>query len=277
GSLRRVSHSRARTRASRARQMKRQMRRAGLAAIAAVALAGCSKERTGTIAGPPLTIAPPDDAAAQEAPAKEESSPIIATFIDLSASGAPLKFRACEQIAVSVARGKATALGEKLGVGDVLLAQGAGGFDVKGEGMALVATIRPRVCEPNQATTITKQLIRATAAPELTWANGAMHAHLDVERDHATVAYMGRLEGTAPVAEHTHDTSWEILCTIDARGTVIIDGKPTRVGPRQIVAIPPGKKHSWKPDEGMKLVAIQFYSPPGPEQRFKTLAGVDAN
>ncbi len=253
------------------------MLRVGLALVAVVAVSGCSKERTGTIVGPPLTIAPPDDASAQESPSKEPSSPIVATFIDLSAAGAPLKFRACEQIVVSVARGKATALGESLKVGDLLLAQGAGGFDVKGEGMALVATMRPHVCEPSQATSITKQVIRATAAPELTWANGAMHAHLDVEGDRATVAYVGRLEGTAPVAEHAHDTSWEILCDIQGDGTITIDGKPTRVGPRQIVAIPPGKKHSWKPDEGSKLVAIQFYSPPGPEQRFKALAGVDAN
>lgn len=248
-----------------------------MAVLAAVAVAGCSKERTGTVVGPPLTIAPPDEAgAAQEAP-KEESSPIVATFIDLSAGGAPLKFRACEQIAVSVARGKASALGETLNVGDVLLAQGAGGFEVKGQGMALVATVRPRVCEPNQASSITKQVVRATAAPELTWANGTMHAHLDVERDRATIAYIGRLEGTSPVAEHSHDTSWEILGVIDAHGICVIDGKSVPVAPRQILAIPPGKKHSWKPDVGTKLVAIQFYSPPGPEQRFKALAGIDAN
>jgi mannose-6-phosphate isomerase-like protein (cupin superfamily) len=253
------------------------MTRARWSVLAAIAVAGCSKERTGTVVGPPLTIAPPDDVSAPRETPTEASSPILATFIDLSAAGAPLKFRACEQIVVSVARGKASALGESLTVGDLLIAQGAGGFDVKGEGLALVATVRPHVCEPNQASSITKQVVRATAAPELTWANGAMHAHLDVDRERATTAYIGRLEGTAPVAEHSHDASWEILCVIDARGTAVIDGKTIRVGPRQILAIPPGKKHSWKPDGASKLVAIQFYSPPGPEQRFKALAGIDAN
>ena len=28
--------------------------------------------------------------------------------------------------------------------------------------------------------------------------------------------------------------------------------------------------HSWTPDPGSKLVAVQMYWPPGPEQRFKT-------
>ena len=259
------------------------MTRVRFVVLAVIAVAGCSKERTGTVVGPPLTIAPPEDAGAAQDTRREESSPIIATFIDLSAAGAPLKFRACEQIIVSVVRGNARALGEILTVGDVLLTQGAGSFDVKGDGMALVATVRPRVCEPNQvssfprAASIAKEVVRGSAAPELTWANGAMHAHLDVERDHATTAYIGRLEGSAPVADHSHDTSWEILCVIDARGTATVDGKQIRVGPRQIVAIAPGKKHSWKPDEGTKLVAIQLYSAPGPEQRFKALAGTDAN
>ena len=253
------------------------MTRAWSVALAAIVVAGCSKERTGTVVGPPLTIAPADESSTARPTPTEESSPILATFIDLSASGAPLKFRACEQIAVSVARGKASALGETLNVGDLLLAQGAGGFDVKGEGLALVATVRPHVCEPNQASSITKHVVRANAAPQLTWANGAMHAHLDVEGERATTAYIGRLEGAAPVAEHSHDGAWEILCVIDAHGMGVIDEKVIRVAPRQILAIPPGKRHSWKPDAGTKLVAIQFYSPPGPEQRFKGLAGIDAN
>ena len=44
-----------------------------------------------------------------------------------------------------------------------------------------------------------------------------------------------------------------------------------------MVPVPPGVKHSWKPDPGTKLVAVQFYSPPGPEQRFKALAAAAAD
>ena len=89
-------------------------------------------------------------------------------------------------------------------------------------------------------------------------------------------AYMGRLEGIAPVAEHVHPDSWEILCAVDAAGTFTLDGKDQRLGPKQIVVVPPNTKHAWKPDDGKKLVAIQLYGPPGPEQRFKKLAEQDA-
>ena len=42
-------------------------------------------------------------------------------------------------------------------------------------------------------------------------------------------------------------------------------------------AVPPATKHAWKPDEGSTLVAIQLYTPPGPEQRFKALAAAAAD
>jgi len=117
-----------------------------------------------------------------------------------------------------------------------------------------------------------KHLVRATAARDLTWAGGTMHAHLDLESDVSPELYVGRLEGTAPVAEHVHESSWEILCAVEAAGMLTLDGKPSRVGSRSIVADPPNTRHSWKPDDGSKLVAIQLYTPPGPEQRFKKLA-----
>ena len=54
-----------------------------------------------------------------------------------------------------------------------------------------------------------------------------------------------------------------------------LDGKEQRLGPHEIVRVPPGVKHSWKPDPGSKLVAVQMYAPPGPEQRFKALADAE--
>ena len=63
---------------------------------------------------------------------------------------------------------------------------------------------------------------------------GTVSAHLDVQ---SPELYLGHLEGTAPVAEHSH--------------------------------------HAWRPKAGSKLVAVQMYSPPGPEQRFVALAAAD--
>ena len=101
-----------------------------------------------------------------------------------------------------------------------------------------------------------------------------MSAHLDVTRASALAPelYLGRLEGTAAVAEHSHAEAWEILATVDAKGTLVLDGTEGPVGPRQIVIIPPGTKHAYQPSPGSKLVAVQMYAPPGPEQRFVALA-----
>ena len=102
-----------------------------------------------------------------------------------------------------------------------------------------------------------------------------MSARLDVGPKASPDLYLGRLEGTAAVAEHVHEKSWEVLAAIDAAGTFTLDGKEQRLGPRQVVFVPPNTKHAWKPDQGSKLVALQMYSPPGPEQRFIALAAAE--
>jgi mannose-6-phosphate isomerase-like protein (cupin superfamily) len=99
-----------------------------------------------------------------------------------------------------------------------------------------------------------------------------MSAHLDVTPAASPELYLGRLEGTAPVAEHSHSGSWEVLAVVEANGMLALDGTEGHVGPRQIVMIPAGAKHAWNPEAGSKLVALQMYAPPGPEQRFVALA-----
>jgi mannose-6-phosphate isomerase-like protein (cupin superfamily) len=163
-----------------------------------------------------------------------------------------------------------TVAGDALGVGDVeaFVAAQPTKVDVQGAGLAVVATTTVP-CE----TPAGKRIVRATQAPELTFMGGAMHAHLDLDdRALAPSAYLGRLSGTAPVAEHSHQGSWETLCAVEAAGTFTLAGRDQRLGPRTCVSVPPDVKHSWKPDPGSSLVAIQMYAPPGPEQRFKKLA-----
>ena len=72
-----------------------------------------------------------------------------------------------------------------------------------------------------------------------------------------------------------HKGTWEILAAIDAAGTFVLDGRESRLAPRQVVVVPPDTKHEWRPDPGSKLVAVQMYSPPGPEQRFLALAAAE--
>jgi mannose-6-phosphate isomerase-like protein (cupin superfamily) len=245
-----------------------------LAAVAASA--GCSKkESTGTVVGPPLTYEPRDagfpasDAGLEPA----SKSPVLAVFVDLQPRGAPVKVRACEYVVLAIAKGHASVLGEELGVGDTAVFHGAGGFDVKGEGLGLLAAIHDETCTgPSPDERMTKVVVKASRAPDLAWAGGKMHAHLDVQTELGRSAYVGRLEVGAAVPEHQHDGSWEVLATIEGKGTLTVAGKPIELAPRSVVAIPPATKHAFVPTDGAHLVAIQIYTPPGPEERFKALA-----
>jgi quercetin dioxygenase-like cupin family protein len=222
-----------------------------------------------------LTLACACSRSSSDGPEAGATAPVTARFVDLSASPTDMGANMCETAYVDVVRGTAQALGESLAAGDVLMVQGPDPFAVTGDGLAVFAVVVVPRCTPKARPVgpIT-HVVRASAAPDLTWAGGAMHAHLDLDKEVSLELYLGRLEGTAPVAEHLHEASWEILCAAEASGTFTLDGKATRLGPRGIVFVPPNTKHSWAPDPGSKLVAVQLYDPPGPEQRFKKLAGV---
>jgi hypothetical protein len=206
-------------------------------------------------------------------PATSDREPIAAAFIDVVSTPTHLRVARCDELVLAVMSGSVRAEGEELAAGDVLLVEGEGTVDPTGSGVAVVASVRARPCDerPDRR----KRLVRAGLAPELVWAGGAMRAHLDVEKETSPYAYVGRLAGSASVAEHAHAGAWEVLCALEAAGTFTLDGVPQRLAPRTCARVPPDVKHSWKPDEGTTLVAVQFYDPPGPEQRFKKLAQDD--
>jgi hypothetical protein len=201
---------------------------------------------------------------------------VNAQFVDLTPKAIPYALRACDELLVAVAKGKATADSEKLQAGEVYVVFGAGEVKLQGSGLAVVAMVQRESCDENSQRS-RRTVVKGGAAPDLAFAGGKMHAHLDVEREVSPDVYLGRLSGSAPVAEHTHPDSTEIICAIEAAGTFTLDGKDQRLGPRHIVSVPPATKHAWKPDPGSTLVAIQLYSPPGPEQRFKALAAAAAD
>jgi quercetin dioxygenase-like cupin family protein len=118
------------------------------------------------------------------------------------------------------------------------------------------------------------------AARDLAWAGGAMHARIAFEGP-GQRASLEILMGSAdaPVAQHTHDGSWEMLGVLRAEGTLRRAGNTAelaaiRIADGAIAAIAKGAPHAWEPDGTKPLVAVQLYVPPGPEQRFKQLAGV---
>lgn len=114
--------------------------------------------------------------------------------------------------------------------------------------------------------------ISVKPGPRLAWAAGKMAA---TEYFSGTF-YLGKLEGSLPVAEHTHEGSWEIICAVHANGTFTLEAASHRLTDGACVSIPPGHKHSWTPDGGTSLEAIQVYTPAGPEARFRALSAADA-
>jgi mannose-6-phosphate isomerase-like protein (cupin superfamily) len=243
------------------------------AGLFAIATAGCHGENTGTIAGPPLTIAP-STSTPDAPPTPGSAAGLAAAFHELSASGVDLPFASCQQVLVTPVIGGATAAGAKLATGDVLAVRGlpAPMSDPKlsGQGLALVASA------PDPSCVTRTRVVRAAQAPELTFSGGAMHARLDIDDRDAASFYLGRLWGTAGVPEHAHEGSREVLCAVEASGTVTLNGVESRLGPRTCVSVEPGVKHSWKPDPGSNFAAVQMYSPAGPEQRFKKRAAEEA-
>lgn len=219
--------------------------------------------------------APPGPAAVSPVPATPAPTPERpeVVFADLPAR---LDSGICTRVLLTLIKGDLAVMDEKLAPGDSVVITHAAAQPIEGNGLAIVARARIPGCAPKARPSPEKQVIRAASAPALRWAQGAMEAHLDTPREASPELYSGRLAGTASVAEHNHEGSWEILAAIEASGTFTLDGQEQRLGPKQIVFIPPGARHSWKPDTGAKLVAVQMYAPPGPEQRFVALAQKEA-
>ena len=240
-------------------------------ALVALSPAACEKEHIGTVVGPPLLAAPPS---APSRPATLDFVEVRGKNVAAAPKTESFALRPCEEVLVAVVAAKVDVLGEALSEGDVLVAMGEGTITITtplpSARVALGRVVPTAPC--GSAGKLSAQVVRASAAPELTWAGGKMHAHLDVEKSLSPAAYMGRLGGAAPVAEHTHPDSWELICSIEATGTFRVDGQDRRMTSGECAVVPPGVKHQWTPDPGTSLTAVQMYVPPGPEQRFRALA-----
>ncbi|MBX3223132.1 MAG: cupin domain-containing protein [Labilithrix sp.] len=207
--------------------------------------------------------------AASDAGARPIAPPMEVAIVDLPTR---LEAAPCTEAAIAVVRGKASALGETLQAGDAMLVREGQPFDVKGDGVVVTVRGAPREACAEAKLSPSHEIVRLAATPELAWAKGAMRARMQLGEAPRSTFYLGRLEGSAPVVEHDHEGTWEILAALDASGTFVLDGKESRLGPREVVFVPPGTKHAWRPDPGSNLRAVQIYSPRGPEQRFVALA-----
>ncbi len=84
-------------------------------------------------------------------------------------------------------------------------------------------------------------------------------------------AYMGILTarpGTV-VPPHRHPRESEYLLILEGGGTMKVAGSSYPVAPMTAIQIPANTEHSFATESKDAVVALQFYTPAGPEQRFK--------
>jgi quercetin dioxygenase-like cupin family protein len=85
----------------------------------------------------------------------------------------------------------------------------------------------------------------------------------------APAIYGGIIELAAgtTVGEHVHTRETELLYILGGAGTMTVGDTKLAVTPTTVVQVPPNTKHTFTATAAVR--AVQFYSPAGPEQRFK--------
>lgn len=71
------------------------------------------------------------------------------------------------------------------------------------------------------------------------------------------------------VPDHSHPDSEELLFVFEGAAVMTVDGREERLTAPVAVRIAPGVKHEVTVTSATPLRAVQWYTPPGPEQRFK--------
>jgi quercetin dioxygenase-like cupin family protein len=75
------------------------------------------------------------------------------------------------------------------------------------------------------------------------------------------------LAAGAAVPEHVHANETEVLYVLAGSGTLTVAGVAIAVTPTSVIQIPKNTKHAFTAATAFR--AVQFYTPAGPEQRFK--------
>lgn len=76
-----------------------------------------------------------------------------------------------------------------------------------------------------------------------------------------------QLAAGATVPEHVHANETELLYVLEGAGTMTINGQEVAITPTSVVQVPKNTKHAFTATSNVR--ALQLYTPPGPEQRFK--------
>lgn len=178
----------------------------------------------------------------------------------------------------------ADALG-KLGVIQQL---GAGLELSSPSGATLVAAVSyPRTPAPTLPPNAPRPRLRAElGADQATWGGGAFTAFFGLGDRAGLGAFapsssLGLLSmrplaaqpGPVRVPAHVHAAEWEALVILRGSGTMRLGAEGAErveaVAAGRFVTIPAGVRHAFEASE--PVLAVQLYTPPGPEQRFRKL------
>ncbi len=135
------------------------------------------------------------------------------------------------------------------------------------------AVNKPRFTKAELAAAPPVVVSRAQVKPVII-AQGNGSATLLLERDSlggANFAYAGWLElgEKANVPKHVHSDEEELLYIVSGSAEMVIAGQKETLGAGSVVHVPASTAHSAVVTSKEALVAVQFYAPGGPEQRFK--------
>lgn len=115
------------------------------------------------------------------------------------------------------------------------------------------------------------------SAEDLGWGGGAYHVRIAFGGHKKLRSSLEVLSASpkASIAEHSHN-GWESLAVLSGTGSMTLAGTKQAVKAGTVFQIPKATKHAYAGSGGDPLLAIQLYTPSGPERRFYKLAGVKA-
>jgi quercetin dioxygenase-like cupin family protein len=138
------------------------------------------------------------------------------------------------------------------------------------EGVARAGALPGRavVAAASTAVRLPQVIARATAA---SYRSGGRTATVILDRQRQPDAAMSvtvlELETGQVVPEHAHSAESEFLLVQGGEGTMSVDGVTLAVAPSSVIQVPPATLHAATVTAPLR--AVQFYTPPGPEQRFR--------
>lgn len=123
-----------------------------------------------------------------------------------------------------------------------------------------------------------------TDAKQYSWNGGASHARILFGGDEAIETApdnagrpplplpfsLSLLEADPEVSivEHIHEQSWEHLLVLQGSGELLMRGRPYPIAGGEVIHIDRSIRHGFAAMGETPLVALQLYTPAGPEQRF---------